>query len=132
MAKIGFLGLGMMGSGMAGCLVRAGHEVTVWNRSAEAVDGADAVFTMIADDAASDACWFGAAGAMDRLAPGAFVIECSTVSHRQSGKLAEAATGRGLRYIDCPVNGPPVAAAKGELTLLVGAAPADLGGDLPH
>ena len=144
MAKIGFLGLGMMGSGMAGCLVRAGHEVTVWNRStdkaaalveagataadspAEAAKGADAVFTMIADDPASDACWFGETGALDHLAPGAFVIECSTISHGQSRKLAEAAAERNVRYIDCPVNGPPAAAAKGELTLLVGAAPEDL------
>lgn len=144
MAKIGFLGLGMMGSGMAACLVRAGHEVTVWNRSpekaealvaagaiaaaspAEAARGAEAVFAMIADDPASDVCWFGETGAMDALQPGGFVIECSTVSHGQSRKLAEAAAERGLRYIDCPVNGPPGMAAKGELTLLVGAAPEDL------
>lgn len=144
MAKIGFLGLGMMGSGMAACLLRAGHEVTVWNRSADkvaalveagataagspagAAKGADAVFTMIADDPASDACWFGETGALDQLAPGAFVIECSTISHGQSRKLAEVAAERSLRYIDCPVNGPPAAAAKGELTLLVGAAPEDL------
>lgn len=155
MAKIGFLGLGMMGSGMAACLVRAGHEMTVWNRSperaaplveagaraagspAEAAEGAEAVFSMVADDAASDRCWFGEGdfdgrgGAMDVLAPGAFVIECSTVSHGQSGRLAEAAAGRGLRYIDCPVNGPPAMAAKGELTLLVGAAPEDLAAARP-
>lgn len=144
MAKIAFLGLGMMGSGMAGCLVRAGHQVTVWNRSpdkaealvaagaiaadspAEAANGAEAVFSMIADDPASDQCWFGPTGALGVLGSGAFVIECSTISHGQSRKLAEAAAAKDLRYIDCPVNGPPAMAAKGELTLLVGAEPADL------
>ena len=65
-------------------------------------------------------------GAFGGLAPGAFVIECSTISHGQSAKLAAAAKERGLRYIDCPVNGPPAAAAAGELILLVGADPADL------
>lgn len=144
MAKIGFLGLGMMGSGMAASLMRAGHEVSVWNRSAgkagalaeagasvaetprEAAEGADAVFSMVADDAASDRCWLAEDGAFTALKPGAFVIECSTVSHAQSAKLAAEAGAKGLRYIDCPVNGPPSAAAKGELILLVGASPEDL------
>mgnify|MGYP001828500032 CR=1 FL=1 len=144
MAKIGILGLGMMGSGMASCLLKAGHDVTVWNRSPDkaqplvsagavqaaspqdAARGADAVFSMVADDAASDACWIGKGGALDGLAPGAFVIECSTISHGQSAKLAAAAKEKGLRYVDCPVNGPPAAAAAGKLILLVGADPADL------
>lgn len=144
MARIAFLGLGMMGRGMAACLVRAGHDVIVWNRSAdkaqalvdagarsasspeEAARGCEAVFSMIADDPASDQCWFGTQGALGVLAPGGFVIECSTISHGQSKRLAEASASRGLRYIDCPVNGPPAMAAKGELTLLVGAAPDDL------
>lgn len=144
MAKIGFLGLGMMGSGMAASLMRAGHEVSVWNRSAgkaaalaeagareaetprEAAEGADAVFSMVADDAASDRCWLADDGAFAALKPGAFVIECSTVSHAQSAKLAAEAVAKALRYIDCPVNGPPSAAAKGELILLVGASPEDL------
>lgn len=144
MAKIGFLGLGMMGSGMAACLLRAGHDVSVWNRSPEksaalgeagatvaatqkdAAQGADAVFSMVADDQASDQCWFGEMGAITAMKPGAFLIECSTISHGQSAKLAKAATENGLRYIDCPVNGPPAVAAEGGLTLLVGAAPEDL------
>jgi len=144
MSQIGFLGLGMMGSGMASCLVKAGHTVTVWNRSPDKADalvaagatlaasprdaarGADVVFSMVADDLASDQCWFAEEGALDALAAGAFVIECSTISHKQSAKIAEAATARQLRYIDCPVNGPPSGAAAGELILLVGADPADL------
>ena len=78
MARIAFLGLGKMGSGMARCLIRAGHEVKVWNRSsgkagplaaegaivaktpAEAASEADAVFSMVADDVASERVWLGA------------------------------------------------------------------------
>lgn len=144
MAKLGFLGLGMMGAGMAASLLRAGHQVTVWNRSSdktgdlitmgatlaaspeEAAAGADAVFSMVADDEASDRCWLADDGAMKTMGPGGFVIECSTISHGQSAKLAAAAMSNSLRYIDCPVNGQPAVAAKGELTLLIGADPKDL------
>ena len=144
MAKLGFLGLGKMGSGMASSLLRAGHDITVWNRTAgnadalvnaraklaadpaQAAANADAVFSMVADDQASDRCWLAPDGALSVLQPGAFVIECSTISHEQSAKLADAAKSRNLRYIDCPVNGPPTAAARGELVLLVGADADDL------
>ncbi len=144
MTKIGFLGLGMMGSGMASCLLKAGYDVTVWNRSPDKADalvkagaklaaspkeaalGAEVVFSMVADDTASNQCWLDEDGALSALDSGAFVVECSTISHGQSARLAEATTARGLRYIDCPVNGPPSGAAAGELILLVGADPADL------
>lgn len=142
--KIGFLGLGKMGSGIAARLQEAGHEVTVWNRSpgrageltqlgareaatpAEAAAGAEAVFAMVADDAASTRCWFAQDGAAGAMAEGALLIECSTISHGHSARLATEARQRGLIYLDCPVNGPPAAARKGELVLLVGAAQADL------
>lgn len=144
MARIGFLGLGKMGSGMAGCLLAAGHQVSVWNRSAdkaaplveqgaraaaspaEAADGADAIFAMISDDAASSRVWEAEDGAFTAAPAGALVIECSTISHGQVLRLSKAAGERGLTYIDSPVNGPPAAAAKGELILLVGASEEDL------
>ncbi|MEO0683434.1 MAG: NAD(P)-dependent oxidoreductase [Pseudomonadota bacterium] len=142
--RIAFLGLGKMGAGMAARLVEAGHEVTVWNRSpaagealvdmgaaqadtpAAAATGAEAVFSMVADDPASETCWDGASGALGVLEAGAFVIECSTISVDRSRALAKACAAKGLRYLDCPVNGPPAGARKGELTLLVGAEAADL------
>ena len=126
--RIGFLGLGKMGGGMAARLAEAGHEVTVWNRTkgradealdagaAEAVSpagaatDADAVFSMVSDDEASSRCWLAADGGLTTAAPGALVIECSTVSLEQSRRLAAEAKARGFRYIDCPVNGPPTAA----------------------
>lgn len=142
--KIGFLGLGKMGSGMAARLAEAGHEVTVWNRSpgkagalldlgareaaspAEAASGADAVFCMVADDAASNRAWLAEDGAAGVMPEGALLIECSTISHEHSARLAEEARSRQLTYLDCPVNGPPAGARKGELVLLLGADSEDL------
>jgi 3-hydroxyisobutyrate dehydrogenase len=133
-----------MGGGMAGRLLAAGHEVTVWNRTeakasallaagarwastpAKAAAGADAAFAMLADDAASRSVWLGADGALQHLPREAFVVECSTLSHPHVLELATAARAKGLRYIDCPVTGLPQVAAAGELTLLIGADGADL------
>ncbi|WP_433655537.1 NAD(P)-dependent oxidoreductase [Nocardia sp. CA-128927] len=145
MAKIGFLGVGRMGSGMAARMLAAGHEVTVFNRSPEkaaelisagavpaatpraAADQADAIFSMVADDDASRAVWLGEHGALaGDLAPGAFAVECSTISRPWVLELAKQAGAQGLRYLDSPVTGLPSAAAAGELRLLVGADPVDL------
>jgi 3-hydroxyisobutyrate dehydrogenase len=144
MAQIAFIGLGRMGHGMAGRYLDAGFTVAVWNRSqakaddliargarwtaspADAADGAEAIVTMVADDAASRAVWLGKDGAASTAKPGALAIECSTVSHQHALDLARELRGRGLVYIDSPVTGLPDAAASGKLTLLVGAEPADL------
>lgn len=144
MAKVGFIGLGRMGHGMAGRYIDAGFDVAVWNRSkakaedliargarwasspAEAADGADAVVTMIADDEASRSVWLGKDGAASTMKPGSFAVECSTVSHQHALDMARDLRGRGLVYVDCPVTGLPQAAATGKLTLLVGAEAADL------
>jgi 3-hydroxyisobutyrate dehydrogenase len=144
MAKIGFIGLGRMGRGMAGRYLDAGFSVAVWNRSrakaedliargarwasspADAADSANAVVTMVADDEASRSVWLGKDGAASTMNPASLVIECSTVSHQHALDMARELRGRGLVYIDCPVTGLPQAAADGKLTLLVGAEPADL------
>jgi 3-hydroxyisobutyrate dehydrogenase len=134
-----------MGSGMASRLVRAGHEVTVFNRTASKADtlrslgvrvasspkaactGAQAIFSMVADDGASRAVWLGAEGALAaELAPGTMLIECSTLSYEWVNELAAMAETRSLRYVDAPVTGLPDAAAAGTLTLLVGATTEDL------
>jgi len=144
MARVAMIGLGRMGSGMAGRLLAAGHDVAVANRTpgraaalvaagavlapspAEACVGAEAVIVMVSDDEASRAVWDGLQGALAGLAPGALAIECSTLSADRVRELASAAGAAGLRYVDAPVTGLPDAAAAGELTLLVGADPADL------
>jgi len=151
--RVAFLGLGRMGSGMAGRLLAAGHDLTVWNRTPsrteplgalgatvaatprEAADGADAVVSMLADDHASRRAWLGADpggeshadGVLDATpTAGALAIECSTLSHSWVSELAARATASGWRYLDCPVTGLPDAAASGRLTLLVGADATDL------
>jgi 3-hydroxyisobutyrate dehydrogenase-like beta-hydroxyacid dehydrogenase len=127
-----------MGIGMAGCLVKAGHAVTVWNRStakaqsladsarvaatpAEAARTADAIFSMVADDTASERVWLAADGAFATASKGALAIECSTISRAHAFRLAGEASRRGLSYMDCPENGAPSATTAGKLILLVGA-----------
>jgi 3-hydroxyisobutyrate dehydrogenase-like beta-hydroxyacid dehydrogenase len=99
----------------------------LWATSPEdaAID-ADAVVTMIADDAASRRVWLGTNGAVTGMKAGTLAIECSTVSYAHALDMSRELSGRGLIYIDCPVTGLPDAAASGRLTLLVGADPADL------
>ena len=144
MSSVAFLGLGRMGAGMAARLLAVGHTVTVYNRNParaaplvaagaraastprEACAGADAAFSMTADDDSSRAVWLGESGGLAALSPRAFVVECSTVSHDWALQLGQAAQSRGLRYLDSPVTGLPDTAAAGALTLLVGASDQDL------
>jgi 3-hydroxyisobutyrate dehydrogenase len=144
MLTVAFLGLGKMGIGMAARVLAAGHTLHVYNRTTgrasalvqrgarlfptprEACAGADAIISMVADDAASRALWCGPDGVLASPPPGGLAIECSTLSRAWVMELAAQAASRGLRYIDGPVTGLPDAAAAGELTLLVGADPADL------
>src|ERR1700688_2369533 len=144
MAQIAFIGLGRMGHGMAGRYLDSGFKVAVWNRSKAKADDliargaqwatspedaaidADAVVTMVADDAASRAVWLTKDGAAATMKAGSIAIECSPVSYQHALYLARELRSRGLIYIDCPVTGLPAAAASGKLTLLVGAEPADL------
>jgi 3-hydroxyisobutyrate dehydrogenase len=150
MATVAFLGVGRMGSGMARRLLVAGHELQVFNRTTtrtnalraagarcfgtarEACNGASAIVAMLSDDAASRAVWLGSDGVLSgATAPGAFAIECSTLSHDWVLELNEESSQRGLRFIDSPVTGLPDMAAAGELTLLVGAHPDHLAAAKP-
>lgn len=145
MTRVAMIGLGRMGSGMAGRLLAAGNELVVANRTperaaalvaagaisastpAEAANGAEAVIVMVSDDEASRAVWQGPDGVLaGQLLPGALAIECSTLSADRVRELAAVAGEAGLRYVDAPVTGLPDAAAAGRLTLLVGADLADL------
>jgi 3-hydroxyisobutyrate dehydrogenase len=145
MSRVAFIGLGRMGRGMAARLVAAGHAVVVHNRTrekaadlvaagarwagspAEAAAGAEAVFVMVSDDAASRVVWLGADGVLaGDPEPDTLAIECSTLSHDWVRELSAAVAANELRYLDCPVTGLPDAAAAGQLTLLVGGEPADV------
>ncbi|MDB5483433.1 MAG: 6-phosphogluconate dehydrogenase NAD-binding protein [Caulobacteraceae bacterium] len=138
--RLGFIGLGHMGSGMASNLVKAGHEVTVYNRTpdktaplvalgataarqlADACRG-DAVITMLADDAAVEGVVFGDGGILTRLASGAIHISCSTISVELSRRLAQAHAHASQRYIAAPVFGRPDVAAAAKLFVVAGGAP---------
>jgi 3-hydroxyisobutyrate dehydrogenase len=145
MSTVAFLGLGKMGSAMAGRLLASGHSLHLYNRTparaaslvragaqlfataAQACTGVDAIISMVADDPASQAIWCGTHGALAATPKlNALAIECSTLSHAWVCELATRARARGLRYIDAPVTGLPDNAAAGELTLLLGADSADL------
>jgi len=134
--KTGFVGLGKMGSGMARNLLRAGHEVTVYNRTRDkaealAADGArvadspadacrdaEAVITMLADDAAVEQLVFGENGIAAALAPGAVHISSSTISTALARRLAREHARRGQHYLSAPVFGRPDAAESKRLLVV--------------
>lgn len=131
--RIGFLGLGKMGTPMALRLIAAGHELAVWNRTegrtdpviregaiaagtpAEAELGADAVITMLFDDEAHEAVLFGPNGLMDALEPGGLHICCSTISVALSERLTAEHARRGIDFVAAPVFGRPNVAEEGRL-----------------
>jgi len=143
--KIGFLGLGKMGTPMALRLLAAGHELAVWNRSeartepliregaiaaatpAEAELGAEAVITMLFDDAAHEEVLFGANGLMDALEPGALHISMSTISVALSERLTAEHARRGIDFVAAPVFGRPNVAEEGRLWIVVAGAESAVG-----
>ncbi|HXU92853.1 MAG TPA: NAD(P)-dependent oxidoreductase [Gallionella sp.] len=133
--KVGFIGLGHMGAGMAARLCEAGHEVTVFNRTRERMQpliaqGAraasniakactgDVVFTMLADDVAADSVACGTAGILDSLKAGAVHVSCSTISVGLARRLAQAHAGKRQGYLSVPVFGRPDVAAAGKLFMI--------------
>ena len=140
--RIAFLGLGKMGSAIAGLLVKKGYGVAVWNRSegprtklaelgataagtpAEAVSGARVVFTMLNDDEAVESVLF-EQGALQAMAKGAVHVSMSTMSVPLAERLETEHAERGQGYLGCPVFGRPAVAKAGKLWLAV-AGPEDL------
>jgi 3-hydroxyisobutyrate dehydrogenase-like beta-hydroxyacid dehydrogenase len=138
--KLGFIGLGHMGAAMAANLLKAGHELTVYNRTpgkaqplvasgahlatdvAEACRG-DAVVTMLADDGAVEGVAFGGKGVIASLRPGATHISMSTISVAMSDRLTAAHAKVGQRFVAAPVFGRPEAAAAGKLFVVAGGEP---------
>ena len=132
---IGFVGLGRMGSAMARNLLNAGHRLTVWNRSATAVEplvaagaaparfagdafDADVVFSMLADDASVRETVL-ASGALSRARRGLVHVNCATISVRLARELVAAHAAAGIEYLAAPVFGRPDAAAKALLHIVV-------------
>jgi 3-hydroxyisobutyrate dehydrogenase-like beta-hydroxyacid dehydrogenase len=138
--NVGFIGLGQMGAAMAGSLLRAGHDVTVYNRTQGKAQGlvdrgahlaarvadaccSDAVITMLADDDAVQAAVFGEGGVLGSLARGAVHVSMSTISLALCERLAEAHAAAGHRFVAAPVFGRPDAAALGKLLIVAAGDP---------
>ncbi|HEY0120344.1 MAG TPA: NAD(P)-dependent oxidoreductase [Rhizobium sp.] len=139
--KIGFVGLGQMGSAMALNLVKAGHEVTVYNRSRDKAEalagegakvaatvaeacGGEAVFTMLANDEALSAVVHGDAGLLASLGKGSVHISASTISVALSERLTKEHAAAGQRFVSAPVFGRPEAAAAAKLFVTAAGEPA--------
>jgi 3-hydroxyisobutyrate dehydrogenase-like beta-hydroxyacid dehydrogenase len=132
--RIAFLGLGIMGRPMAANLVKAGHEVAVWNRTpgknvegarvadtpADAVNGAEVVWMCVSDTHAVETVLFGSQGAESSIGAGAIVVDSSTISPSAEQQFAERLRGKGVEYVDAPVTGSKVAAENGSLIFMVG------------
>ncbi|MEM1334111.1 MAG: NAD(P)-dependent oxidoreductase [Actinomycetota bacterium] len=144
------LGLGAMGARMAINHARAGHHVTVWNRTtsvadelaathgltatptpADAATGADAVISMVRDDDAAVSVWLGEAGALGSMRAGSIAIESSTLTPGTARHLAGAAHEAGIRFVEAPVVGSRPQADAGALLSLLGGEPADITAAMP-
>lgn len=139
MAKVAFLGLGVMGYPMAGHLVAAGHDVTVYNRTsakadawykqyggtvaatpADAASGAEFVFSCVGDDADIRSVTSGEQGAFSAMLPDAVFVDNTTASADVARELYAAAKDAGLHFIDAPVSGGQAGAENGKLTVMCG------------
>ncbi|MBN2113289.1 MAG: NAD(P)-dependent oxidoreductase [Acidimicrobiia bacterium] len=136
--RIGFIGLGTMGGGMARNLLAKGHALTVWNRSpqraaalaeagATVADGpaalaaaCDLVMVCLSDTPDVKEVVLGPGGVLEGLAPGSLVVDHSTISPRATRSLAEAAAGKQAHWLDAPVSGGSEGAARGTLSIMVG------------
>jgi 3-hydroxyisobutyrate dehydrogenase-like beta-hydroxyacid dehydrogenase len=138
--KVGFIGLGRMGAAMAGNLLQAGHEVTVYNRTpskaqaliargarlaarvADACQG-DAVITMLADDAAVEDVLFFEGGVLQSLDKRTIHVSMSTISVALCERLADVHATAGQRFVAAPVFGRPDVAARGKLFIVAAGKP---------
>ncbi|MFC6199614.1 NAD(P)-dependent oxidoreductase [Ponticaulis profundi] len=139
MARCCFLGLGVMGAPMAGYLVKAGHDVTVWNRTtakatawveaqgassasmaetaADAVSGAEFVFSCLGDDPDVEAVY---SDMMASLTPGAVVVDHTTASADLARRLYAALADKSIAFVDAPISGGQAGAEAGQLTIMCG------------
>jgi len=144
MAKVAFLGLGVMGYPMAGHLAAAGHAVTVYNRTASKAESwakahggaaartpraaaADAgvVFTCVGNDDDLRSVVLGDDGALAGMAPGGVLVDHTTASATVARELATAAADRGVGFVDAPVSGGQAGAETGQLAIMCGGTQAD-------
>ncbi|HTZ47710.1 MAG TPA: NAD(P)-dependent oxidoreductase [Verrucomicrobiae bacterium] len=142
--KIGFIGLGLMGRPMAANLLKAGHSVTVWNRTAsradelvkagaqlaksprEAAEASEVLITIVSDPPALESVLWGEGGAFEGLKTGSTYIDSSTVSPTMAKKVGAACGERGVHFLDAPVTGGDWGAREGNLVFMIGGEAATL------
>jgi 3-hydroxyisobutyrate dehydrogenase-like beta-hydroxyacid dehydrogenase len=132
--RVAFLGLGIMGRPMASNLVKAGHELTVWNRTpgkdvegarsaasaAEAAAGAEVIWMCVSDTKAVENLLFGPQGVEQSLTQGMVLVDSSTISPSATRKFADRVRAKGVDYVDAPMTGSKAAAESGTLIFMVG------------
>lgn len=142
--RVGFCGMGTMGSAMSANLVRVGFAVSVWNRTpgradlpvslgareadspAELAAESQIVVLCVSDTPDVEAVLFGSAGVVEGARPGTLVIDCSTISPARTRAFGERLAETGLALVDAPVSGGSEGAQKGTLTIMVGGADPDV------
>jgi len=138
MERVGFIGLGIMGRGMAANLLKAGFSVTVWNRTiirmeelvalgaraganpADVAERSDVVVVCVSDTPDVQAVILGENGVIHGAQPGSLVIDCSTISPQATQEIAAQLAQGGIFMLDAPVSGGSEGAAKGTLSIMVG------------
>jgi 3-hydroxyisobutyrate dehydrogenase len=138
--KIGFIGLGIMGRGMAANILRAGYPLTVWNRTAVRADdlvkmGAtraatpaalaaecDIIIVCVSDTPDVTAVVLGDNGAVHGIQPGALLIDCSTISPQATREIAAQVQAKGAFMLDAPISGGSEGAVNGTLSIMIGGA----------
>ncbi|MBN1658215.1 MAG: NAD(P)-dependent oxidoreductase [Anaerolineae bacterium] len=136
--RVGFIGLGIMGSGMARNLLQAGHDVIVWNRTASRMtslveqgagaasspanvaEQCDLIFICVSDTPDVEAVLLGDDGVIHGVREGALVVDCSTISPTRTQEFARALEEKGAHMLDAPVSGGSEGAARGTLSIMVG------------
>jgi 3-hydroxyisobutyrate dehydrogenase-like beta-hydroxyacid dehydrogenase len=132
--KVAFLGLGIMGRPMAANLAKAGHEVTVWNRSAgKTVDGArsatspadaakdvEVVWMCVSDTKSVEQVLFGTNGVESALKPGMIVVDSSTIAPSATKEFAKRVAAKGADFVDAPITGSKIGAEAAQLIFIVG------------
>lgn len=136
--RIGFIGLGIMGQGMAANLLRAGFSLTVWNRTvtrmqdlvaqgaragaspADVAERSDIIMVCVSDTPDVEEVVLGIEGVIHGAQPGALVIDCSTISPQATRAMASTLAEKGVHMLDAPVSGGSEGAARGTLSIMVG------------
>ena len=139
MAKLGFLGLGIMGAPMARRLIEAGHDLAVWSNDAkkarrfaertkalhcatprDVASRADCVFLCVGNTAMSREVVLGEGGLASGAQPGLVIVDCSTISPTESAHMAAQLEGKGIDFLDAPCSGSKAGAEGGTLTFMIG------------